>query len=469
MSEVIDGVAQRETAPQLLPAGAPPDAPKPPLLPPAWRREELSSDDGGLAIGPHWLLGGIIGFVVVAVAWAAIGEIDEITRGEGRVITSSQTQTVQNLEGGIVSKILVKEGEHVQQGQVLFQLDDLRFASAYQEGAQGALALKAKVARLTAEVQKTALVMPPEVLKQARGLADNEISVHQARLRDLAAKNATLQEQLVQRKQELIELESRRERLAEQSDLLRREITITSPLVKQGAVSEVEVLRLERDSARIRQDLDGAVLSIPRVRAAIEEAKRKMEDNETAFRSEAASQLSVARGELAKVDETVPALEDRVARTQVRAPVNGIVKVIPNKTPGSVVQPGATLAEMVPVDDALVVEAHIRPQDIAFVSVGQSASVKLAAYDYSIYGGMPGKVVSISPDSIQPQTPGPAQEPYYIAHVRTQNSALEYRGKLLPVIPGMTATVDVLTGRRTILYYLLKPINKARGRALTER
>lgn len=451
---------------------AAPTAPvKSPLLPRAWQRADLSADDGGLAIGPHWLLAAIIAAVVAAIAWAAIGEIDELVRGEGRVITTSQTQTVQNLEGGIVSRILVKEGELVQQGQVLFQLDELRHVSAYQEGAQGAMALKAKVARLTAEVAQRPLVMPAEVIRQARPLADNEISVYAARQRDLAAKTATLQEQLVQRRQELIELESRRARLADQFDLLRKEITITAPMVKQGAVSEVEMLRLERESARIRSDLDGAELAIPRARAAIEEVRRKMEDVQTAFRSEAASQLSLVRGELAKADEIVPALEDRLARAAVRAPVRGIVKIIPNKTPGAVVQPGAILAEIVPVEDTLLVETHIRPQDIAFVSIGQEAVVKIASYDYSIYGGMPGKVTHISADSIVPQGPSGAQgqEPYYVAHVRTRSAALEYKGKLLPVIPGMPATADILTGRRTVMHYLLKPINKAMGRAMTER
>ena len=444
--------------------------PRPPLLPPAWRPEELAADDGGLKRSPHWLLAAIIGFFLIALAWAWLAQVDEIARGEGKVITASQTQYVQNLEGGIIDKILVQEGDRVKKDQVLFQLDRVRFASAYREGQQGELGLRAKVARLSAEVQGTALTMPPDVVKNAPALADNEAAVHRARLGDLAGKNAVLREQLAQRTQEVVELQSRRERTEEQLEILKRELAITAPMVKEGAVSEVELLRLQRESTRIRADLDAATLAIPRARSAIEEARRKMQDNESQFRSQAAGELSAARNELAKVAEAVPGLEDRMARTLVRAPVNGVVKTIANKTPGGVVQPGTPMAEIVAVEDSLLVEVRIRPQDIAFVSVGQKATVKLAAYDYSIYGGVEGKLMYVSADSIQPQAqPGQSPEPYYVAHVRTLKPGVEYRGKLLPVIPGMSGQVDVLTGRRSVLYYLLKPLNKSMERALTER
>lgn len=458
MSEAID-IAHRALAGR-----------KPPLLPPAWRAEELAADDGGLRRSPHWMLAAIIGFFFIALAWAWLAQIDEITRGEAKVITASQTQYVQNLEGGIIEKILVQEGDSVKKDQVLFELDRMRFASAYREGRQGELGLRAKVARLTAEVQGSALKMPADVAKSAPALADNETAVHRARLADLAGKNAVLREQLAQRKQEVVELQSKRERTQEQLEILKREIAITAPMVKEGAVSEVELLRLQRESTRIRSELDAVTLAIPRAQSAIEEASRRMQDNESQFRSQAAGELSAARNELAKVAEAVPGLEDRMARTLVRSPVNGVVKTIANKTPGGVVQPGTPMAEVVAVEDSLLVEARIRPQDIAFVSVGQKATVKLATYDYSIYGGVEGKLVYVSADSIQPQAqPGPAAEPYYVAHVRTLKPGIEYRGKLLPVIPGMSGQVDILTGRRSVLYYLLKPINKVLERSLTER
>ena len=439
-------------------------------LPTAWKPEELSFDDGGARRGPHLALWTIVAFVVVALLWAGLSRIDEIARADGKIITSSQIQLVQNLEGGIIEKILVREGDLVQKDQVMFQLDPLRFESALREGAQSAWGLKARVARLNAEVGRTRLVVPADVQKNAPELARNELAVYEARQNDLAGKNNVLREQLAQRRQEVVELQSRRDRAQEQLELLRKEIAITAPLVKQGAVSEVEVLRLERDSARLRAELEGAALAIPRAQSAIEEARRRMEDNETQFRAQAAAELSALRAELAKASESVPALEDRVARTAVRSPVKGLVKTIANKTPGGVIQPGTPLAEVVPVEETLLVEARIRPQDIAFVTVGQKAVVKLASYDYSIYGGLEGVVEYVGADSVQPQQQGNVPpEPYYLAHVRTVKAAMEYGGKSLPVIPGMTASVDVLTGQRSILYYLLKPINKSRERALTER
>lgn len=446
---------------------------KGPLLPPAWTREELSFDDGGHKRMPHVLLGLVVAFFVIALAWAAFGDIDEIARAEGKVITASQTQLVQNLEGGIITKILVKEGDLVEKDQVLFQLDDVRFASAFREGQQGELGLRAKVARLTAEVGRSQPAMPPEVVKGAPALAQNELSVFQARQRDLASRNSVLQEQLTQRRQEVVELQSKRDRTQEQIELLRREISITAPLVKQGAVSEVEMLRLDRDLSRLRSELEAATLAIPRAQAGIEEVRRKLEENDSQFRGQAANELSLARNELAKVAETVPALQDRMSRTQVRSPAKGIVKTIANKTPGGVVQPGTPFAEIVAIEDTLMVEARVRPQDIAFVTAGLPAVVKLAAYDFSIYGGLDAKVELVGADSTQPQgQAGQAavtQEPYYIIHVRTTKPTLEFQGKALPVIPGMTASVDVLTGRRSVLHYLLKPLNKARERALTER
>ena len=442
--------------------------PKGPWLPPAWKDEELSFDDGGNRRMPHALLWLVVAFVVACLAWASLAEIDEVARGDGRVITASQTQLVQNLEGGIIEKVLVKEGDFVQKDQLLFQLDELRFNSALREGRQGEMGLRAKVARLTAEVNKTQPIMPPEVSKGAPLLASNELSVYAARQRDLEGKNAIMREQLAQRRQEVLELQSKRDRTQEQMELIRQEIAITAPMVKKGVVSEVELLRLERDAARLRSELEAATLAIPRAQAAIEEAKRKIEDNDSQFRSQAANELSQARNELAKVAETVPALADRVTRTQVRSPVNGVIKTIANKTPGGVVQPGTPMAEIVAVEDTLLVEARVRPQDIAFITIGQKASVKLAAYDYSIYGALDAKVEMVSADSTQPQQGQPA-EPYYVVHVRTDKANIAYHDKLLPVIPGMTGQVDVLTGRKSVLYYWLKPLNKARQKALTER
>lgn len=430
-----------------------------------WAPAQLAADDPGGRWSPHLLLLAVLVLFAFAAVWATIGELDIVTRGDGRVITTSQVQLIQNLEGGIVSHILVKEGQVVEKDQPLFRIDDTRFAGAYREGRQGTLALRARVARLTAETQRSRLEMPADVLRASRPIAQNEIDLYHTRQKDLEIRNEVLQQQLAQRQNELIELRSREARLRESFELVQKEIAISAPLVKQGVISEIELLRQQREASRLRTDLDGATLAIPRVRASIEEARKKIEDNEYSFRSLAGADLAQAKGELAKLAETIPALEDRVERTTVRSPVRGTVKLLAVRTVGGVVQPGSPLAEVVPLEDVLLVETRIRPADIAFVSVGQRAIVKITAYDYSIYGGMEGSVVLVSPDSIQPQQ----GEPYYIAHVRTNSAYIPFQGKNLAVIPGMTAGVDVLTGKRTVLHYLLKPVNKSLDRSLTER
>jgi len=426
---------------------------------------ELPGDDSGARWLPHALLGAIGAFFLIALVWAALTELDEVARGDGRVITASQVQLVQNLEGGILAEILVREGDVVAKDQVLMRIDPTRYVSAFREGEQGVLALKAKIARLAAEANGTRFEMPREVDRGTATIATHERSLYETRRRELAAKNEILQQQLVQRENELKELQTREERLRESVALIQKEIAITAPLVKQGVMSEIELLRQEREGARIRTELDAATLAAPRVRAAIAEAKKRIEDNAIAFRAQSGAELSQARAELAKLAESIPALEDRVSRATVRSPAKGIVKTIPNKTVGGVVQPGSPMAEIVPLEESLLVETRLRPNDIAFVKTGQRAVVKISSYDYSIYGGLDGRIEYVSADSIVP----PQGEPYYIAHVRTGANAIEYGGRQLAVIPGMTASVDVLTGKRTVLYYLLKPVNRAREQALRER
>jgi membrane fusion protein, adhesin transport system len=411
---------------------------------------------------PHALLGSMLALCAIALLWSALTEIDEVTRGDARVITQSQTQLIQNLEGGIVSEILVKEGDVVDRDQVLLRIDPTRFAAAFREGEQGSASLKAKVARLAAEASGASLVIPKDI---PATLGGEERALYDARQRDLAARNDILKQQLVQRESELAELATREQRLRESLALIDREIGITRPLVKEGVVSEIELLRQEREGTRIRTELDAATGAAPRVKSAIAEARKKMEENIFTFRSHAGAELSQARAELAKLSENMPALEDRVSRTTVRAPMKGIVKTIPVKTVGGVVQPGSTMAEIVPLEETLLIETRIRPSDIAFVHPGQKAVVKISAYDFSIYGGLDGKIEHVSADSIQPQQ----GDPYYVAHVRTGANALAFQGRELKVIPGMTANVDVLTGKRSVLTYLLKPVNRVREQALRER
>lgn len=414
---------------------------------------------------PHALLITVASFVVIAVAWAAFAEIDQVARGEGKVIARSQNQVVQNLEGGIISEILVREGDVVEKGQVLVRIDDTRFSSSYREGEQGALSLKARIARLTAESSGRPLAMPADVVKGDREIAAHEQALFDTRRRELAAKSDVLRQQLAQRESELAELRTREERLRESYDLVRREVAITAPMVKQGVMSELELLRQEREASRIRTDLDAATQGIPRARAAVDESKRRLEDGELTFRSQAGAELSQLRSEYARLAETLPALQDRLSRTVVKAPSRGVVKTIVNKTPGGVVQAGSPIVELVPTDDSLIVEARVSPADIAFIHPGQRAVVKLTAYDFSVYGGLEGVIDYVSADTVEPRE-GP---PYYLVHVRASSSLGGTGASTRPVLPGMTANVDVITGKHTILHFLLKPVNRALGNALRER
>jgi len=253
--------------------------------------------------------------------------------------------------------------------------------------------------------------MPPGVKKANPGLAEREASLYRARQSEMSAKAQVLRQQLAQRESELKELRSRAERLAEQLVLVDREVNITAPLIKKGVVSEVELLRLEREQTRTRTELEQARLSIPRVQAAIEEARGKLADSEASFRAQAGGELALAQAEFGKIAEQIPALEDRATRTIVRASMDGIVRTIPNKTVGGVVQPGSPMIEMVPVEDSLLIETRLKPSDIAFIRVGQRAIVKVTAYDYSIFGALEGKIEHISADSMVPQQ----GEPFYIA------------------------------------------------------
>ncbi len=430
-----------------------------------WLADRVRADDMRERRLPHIVLGSIAVFFVLIIAWAAFFQIEEVARGDGRVITQSQVQVITNLEGGIIAEILVREGDAVKKGDPLVRIDPTRFEAAYKEGEQSATALRAKIARLNAEAHRTAFNMPGDVAKANPKVAERETSLYRARQSELAAKTQVLRQQLLQRESDLKELRSRADRLAEQLVLVEREVTITAPLVKRGIVSEVELLRLERDQSRTRTDLEQARLSIPRAQAAIDEARGKLADTEAGFRAQAAGELAQAQGELGKVSEQMPALEDRAVRTIVRAPMDGVVKTIPNRTIGGVVQPGSPMVEMVPREEKLLVETRLRPADIAFVKVGQRAVVKVSAYDYSIFGGLEGRIEHVSADSMVPQQ----GEPFYLAHVRTTSNTIDYYGKKLSISPGMLASVDVITGKRSVLYYLTKPINRARERALTER
>ncbi len=413
----------------------------------------------------HVLLFTIAVFFVVFLAWASWASLEEVTRGTGRVIPSRQVQVVQHLEGGIVSEILVAEGDTVEEGQVLMRIDNVRAASDYREKRARYLGVLAAIARLEAEIEETAIEFPPEVLAEAREVAESEIALFNSRQEKLQTDLEILRRQAEQRERELAELESRLAQARESYRLVREELELTRRLAKQRLVSKTELLRLERQANDLKGEIEQTRLAVERVRSSVREAYQRIENAFSKFRSDALRELSALQSELAGLEQIVLAGEDRVRRTELRSPVRGIVKKIYVNTRGGVVAPGERLIEVVPLEDTLLIEANIRPTDIAFIRPGQQATVKITAYDFSIYGGLEGRVEHISADTIT----NDKGESFYLIRVRTDRNYLGSEEKPLAIIPGMTAEVDILTGRKTVLDYLLKPVLKARYNALRER
>jgi len=409
-----------------------------------------------------WVL---VGFFVFGLLWAHFAVVDEVTRGDGKAIPSSKLQKIQNLEGGIVAELFVREGQIVEAGAPLLRLDDTRFTSNVGETEADRLAMQARVERLQAEVDGTELELSPDLVKAAPGLAQSELALFKSRQQQLKDEIGGLEEQLIQRQQELREFGSKRSQYARSLELLSQEIRMSEPLVAEGAISQVEVLRLRRSEIENRGQMEATDLAIPRAQAAIKEVQRKIDETRGRFRSEALGNLNEARTDLSKAQATGKALEDRVSRTLVTSPVRGIVKQMLVNTIGGVIQPGSDLVEIVPLDDNLLVEARIRPQDIAFLHPGQKAVVKFTAYDYTIYGGLQAKLEQIGADTVTDEE----GNSFYLIQLRTDKSHLGTDEAPLLIIPGMVASVDIMTGKKSILSYLLKPIIRARAEALRER
>jgi membrane fusion protein, adhesin transport system len=400
--------------------------------------------------------------VVLLVIWAAFARVDEVTRGEGRVVPSRQLQVLQSLDGGVVAEILVREGQQVEPGQLLLRIDETRATSGVRESAAQGFALRARVARLRALGDGSAFKPPQPADDEERRSLDGERELYESKVSELNNLVGISRQQLLQREQELSEMQARRTAALRGLELAQQELNQTRPLLATGAVSQVEILRLERDVTRNRGEAEQALAQIARVQAAIGEARRKIQETELSFRNEARKELAEAVGKLNALNEGSVALADRVDKAQVKSPVRGRVQRLLANTVGGVVQPGKDIVEIVPLDDALVLEARVQPKDIAFIHPGQTAVVKFTAYDFSIFGGLEARVENISPDTETDEK----GNSFYVVRVRTIRPDFDEK---LPIIPGMTAEVDVLTGQKTVLSYLLKPVLKAKAYALRER
>ncbi len=404
-------------------------------------------------------------FVVVMGFWADFAVLDEVTRGEGRVIPSSKIQIIQNLEGGILAEILVREGDVVQKGDILVRIENTAAQATYRDAQVRFYALKARVERLGAELNDREMALSEEILDQAPQAAADQKALFEARARQLKAQIAVLAAQARQRKQEIAETRSRRRQLERSLQLAREELAITQPLARSGVMPRIDLIRIERQVADLEGEINTIRLSIPRLQSAANEAVQRVEEVLLSAKSDTSQELNSARAELTSVTETLLAGEDRVTRTAVRSRVRGTVKEIKQNTVGGVIRPGEDIIEIVPLDDTLLIEAQIRPADIAFLRPGQEAMIKVAAYDFSIYGGLKAKVEHISADTIKNEQ----GENFYRVYLRTGQNSLVHQGNELPIIPGMTATIEILSGHKTVLDYILKPILKARDQALRER
>jgi adhesin transport system membrane fusion protein len=352
------------------------------------------------------------------------------------------------------------------------RIDDTNFASQYGEVRERRGATAARVARLDAQAaEKPNLVFPEDLVHEAPHAVETEKSVFTAQIRRLAQETDVLEKQLTQRQQELAEFTASERKLTETLQLLSREVALTRKLYDQRVVPEIEMLRLERQASEMRGQLEIVKASMGKSQAAMQEARSKIVNARTTFRAQAEEELAKSKGDLAVLEENIKAAQDKVRRTELRSPVNGIVNRLNVTTVGAVVPPGGNVMEIVPIDDTLLVEGRIKPQDIAFIRPDQDAVVKISAYDSSIYGSLKGKVERISADTIVDEKgdKNDRGETYYRVMVRTAKNHLGTSENPLPIIPGMVTTVEVLTGQKTVLEYLLKPARTLRDEALRER
>ncbi|MFC0243781.1 HlyD family type I secretion periplasmic adaptor subunit [Rhodopseudomonas telluris] len=418
------------------------------------------------------LLFASLALFVTFLGWAHFAVLDEVKRGNGKVVPSRQTQVVQSLEGGIIAELMVQEGAIVEKDQPLARIEDTNFAAQFGEIRERRGAMAARVTRLEAETAgRTSVPFPPELAEIAPQAVQAERQVFDAHMRKLAQDIDVVQQQEIQKTKEIDELRASEKRFAETLALLNREVALTRKLYEQKVVPEIEMLRADRQATDMRGQLAVIQATIVKTEAAVQEARSRRLNITTAFRAQAEDDLAKSRGDLAVLDENIKSAKDRVRRTELRSPVRGVINKLNVTTIGAVVAPGASVMEIVPLDDSLLVEGRIRPQDIAFIRPDHQAVVKLSAYDSSIYGSLHGRVERISADTITDDKGDKNErgETFYRVMVRTEKNHLGTSEQPLPIIPGMVATVEILTGKKSVLDYLVKPARTLRDEALRER
>ncbi|HIF9074270.1 TPA: HlyD family type I secretion periplasmic adaptor subunit [Photobacterium damselae] len=431
----------------------------------------------------RWVIRLFFIMVICFISWAAWAQLDQVTRGEGKVIPSSQVQMIQSLDGGILQELFVTEGMQVTKGQPLARIDDTRFRSDLAQQVEEEESLQANIFRLKQEIQsieiadankgwkeqvrvnKASLDFPKALVANEPELIKQQTAEYHGRLDELNNQIAILARQIVQKQQESHGLVSQIKTLKSSLHLINKELVMTRPLARKGIVSEVDLLQLQRQVNETKGELSSLYLQQPKVKAALDEAILKRREAVLTYNKEAQAQLNELSARLSRLTEAQVGAQDKVDKAIITSPVNGTIKMINIMTLGGVVQPGKDIMEIVPSEDQLLIEVKIAPKDIAFLHPGLPAVVKVTAYDFTRYGGLDGTVVTISADTTQDKD----DNSFYLIKVRTKESSLARSdGTLMPIIPGMLTSVDVITGKRSVLDYILNPILRAKEMALRE-
>jgi len=427
-----------------------------------------------------WSLAGLMASFIV---WSYFSSLDQVTSGQGKIIPSSQVQIIQSLDGGVLQKLFVQEGMQVTKDQPLARIDDTRFRSDFEQQKQEVDSLRANIIRLRAElgsiligdaidwelqisITKKNLSFPEDLTLSAPLLIERQQDEYNGRLDSLINQVAIQARQIQQRIQEVTELASKVQTLRTSYNLAKKELNLTRPLAAKNIVPKVELLKLERSVNDIKGELNSVRLLKPKLQASVEEATLQRRDAVLVYRTKARAELNELQSSLSKMTEAQVGVKDKVTKALITSPVIGTIKTIHITTLGGVVQPGQTIIEIVPTEDMLLVEAKIKPSDIGFIYPGLPAVVKITAYDFARYGGLTGKVEHISADTTQDEE----GNSFYLIRVRTDASSIKNKAnEEMNIIPGMMTTVDVITGKRTILEYILNPILRAQQAALRER
>ncbi|MBB4066561.1 HlyD family type I secretion periplasmic adaptor subunit [Gellertiella hungarica] len=417
---------------------------------------------------PH-VLYAICAAFTAFVIWAAFAELDEISRGVGKVIPVSKTQIVQSSEPGVVQEINVQVGQVVKKGELLIRLDKAITASSLGEARAKSRSLTAQIARLDLEQKgdfKIAYVCPDDILKNAPAICDNEASLYRARADNFLTKASVLESRYQQRLKEINEATENIARLKKNLEITQQEENLLQPIVKRKLAAQTDLLKVQKELADTTGQISLYNETLARLQSAAKEARLEMDELKLESQQEALAAKTEALAQLSILEETIKGAESRVVNTEIRSPVDGIVNTLEVNTVGAYVNAGGVVAGIVPTSDKLLIEARLSPNDVAFVRPGQPAMIKITAYDFTIYGGLTGTVANVSADSLVDQQTG---DTFYQVRVKTDKAALEKDGHSYPISPGMVASVDIMTGKKTVLAYLLKPLIKARQEALRER